>query len=92
MYEKWEKPDDKGKAFGDLMTDLSKAFNYLDHKLLIEKLFAYGFMLLTLNLFTITSLEGSKGQKLNQYIVNGSKLLLEFHNVRSWDSYCLTNF
>ena len=66
----------KAKLLGDLMTDLSKAFNYFDHKLLIAKLFAYGFMLLNLNLFIITGLEGSKGQKLNQHIVNGSKLLL----------------
>ena len=36
--------------FGDLLTDLSKAFDCLDHELLIAKVNAYGFTLPTLNL------------------------------------------
>ena len=31
MLEKWKKSGFKGKAFGVLMTDLSKAFDYLHH-------------------------------------------------------------
>ena len=34
---------DNGKAFGALLTDLWKAFDCLDHELLIAKLNAYDF-------------------------------------------------
>ena len=43
LLEKWKKTiDNKGFAEGVLM-DLSKAFNTLNHELLITKLHAYGF-------------------------------------------------
>ena len=32
MLEKWKSPVDKGKAFGVLLTDLSKAFDCLSHE------------------------------------------------------------
>ena len=34
---------DNGEAFGALFTNISKAFDFLSHKLLIAKLDAYGF-------------------------------------------------
>ena len=43
MLEKWKNALDNGKYGGALLTDLSKAFDCLDHKLLIAKLHAYGF-------------------------------------------------
>ena len=50
MLEKWKKAVDNGKAFGALLTDLSKAFDCLDHELLIAKLNAYGVSLPALKL------------------------------------------
>ena len=45
MIEKWKNSVDKGKIFGALLTDLSKAFGCLPHNLIIAKLNAYGFSL-----------------------------------------------
>ena len=45
MLEKWKKYIDKDKTFGALLTDLSKAFDCLDHEFLIAKLEAYGLTL-----------------------------------------------
>ena len=43
MVEKWRKALDNGKLAGALLTDLSKAFDCLNHNLMITKLHAYGF-------------------------------------------------
>ena len=50
MLEKWKNAVDKGKCFGALLTDLSKAFDYLSHQQLLSKLHSYGFDLLALKL------------------------------------------
>ena len=48
MLEKWRKALDKRKLAGALLTDLSKAFDCLNHELLIAKLEVYGFDYLSL--------------------------------------------
>ena len=46
LLEKWKTAVDKGKAFGALLTDLSKAFDCLNHAFFIGKLNAYGLLYL----------------------------------------------
>ena len=43
MIDRWQKAIDSGKIAGALLTDLSKAFDCINHELLIAKLEAYGF-------------------------------------------------
>ena len=52
MLELWKKSVDKGKVFSALLTDLSRAFDCLDHELLTANLNTYGFSLPALRLIS----------------------------------------
>ena len=75
MLEKWRKALDNNKNAAALLTDLSKAFDCLNHKLLIAKLEAYGFTKSALNL--INSYLGNRFQrtKVNNALSSWSEIL-----------------
>ena len=52
MIEKFRESIDKGHQFGALLTDLSKAFDCIDHKLLIAKLYSDGISISSINLLS----------------------------------------
>ena len=66
MLENWKSSIDKGKAFGVLLTDLSKAFDCLSHQLIIAKLNACGLSRSTLKLIQSYLSERKQRTKINQ--------------------------
>ena len=52
MLEKFKEAVDRGNQFGALSTDLSKAFDCIDHKILIAKLYEYGVSSSALNIIS----------------------------------------
>ena len=78
MLEKWKRLVDGGKVFGTLLTDLSKAFDCLNHELLIAKLNANGFSLPALRLINDYSLVGDNELELEIRLVISLKLYLEY--------------
>ena len=71
MLETWKRSVDKDKVFGALLTDLSKAFDCLDHELLAAKLNAYGFSLPALRL-------------INNYLSNRKQRTKTENTYRTW--------
>ena len=50
MLKMWKGATDNKKAFGALLTNLSKVFDVLSHDLLIAKLYPYGLNIDVLNI------------------------------------------
>ena len=76
MLEKFKESVDKGNEFGALLTDLSKAFDCIDHKLLIAKLFWYGVSPSSLNL--IFSRLSNRSQRVKIKISYSDKINVEY--------------
>ena len=71
LLEKWKRAVYSGQMFGALLTDLSKAFDCLDHELLIAKLNAYGFSLPALKLVRDYLSNRKQRTKVNSLILLG---------------------
>ena len=82
MLEQWKKALDKHNIVGALLTDLSKAFDCLNHKLLIAKLEAYGFDNAALA-FISSYLSGRKTENQSKGIIlaNGLIYYQVYHRV-----------
>ena len=76
MLEKWKSSVDKGKTFGALLADLSKAFCYLSHELIIANLNAYGFSLSALKLIYNYLIGRKQSTKINQMYSLWEKILI----------------
>ena len=72
MLEKWKNAVDKGKVFGALSTDLSKAFACLPHELILAKVNAYGLNLPALKL-------------MHSYLSHRKQHTKVNHAYRSWE-------
>ena len=81
MLEKWKNAVDKGKVFGALLTDLSKAFDCLPHELIIAKLNAYGFHLPVLKLMHSYLFHKKNVLRSTMHTVHGREYFLVFHKV-----------
>ena len=72
---KWRKSLDEGGAFGALLTDLSKTFDWLAHQLQIAKLHAYGLDIPSLKLLLLYSTKRKQTVKLNGTYSSRSEII-----------------
>ena len=77
MLEKWESAVDKGKCFGTLLTDLSKAFDCISHELVLEKIHAYSFRLRALRLIHSYLTNRKQRTRVNDDYSSWEEILLE---------------
>ena len=85
MIERWKRALDQNKYVGAVLTDLSKAFDCLNHQLLRAKLEAYGFGKEALNFIYNYLYNRNQRTKVNLNIVLGEKSNLVFHKDLSSD-------
>ena len=74
LIEKCRKVLDKGGFAGLLLTDFSKAFDRIDHELLIAKLHAYGFSIKSLEFIHSYLYDRNQKVKINSSLSHWSKV------------------
>lgn len=79
MLKKWTKCFGKGKVSGALLIDLVKAFDCLDHKLLLAKLIGYSLNLSALRLVNDFLSNRKQGIKIENTGSTWMEIVLEFH-------------
>ena len=70
MLETWKESTDNNKAFGALLSNLSKAFDCLSHDIFIAKLHAYGTDLALLDILQDYLTNRKQKAKVNSYQVS----------------------
>ena len=75
LIEKWKKTFDDNGYTGAILMDLSKAFDTINHELLIAKLYAYGFSKGALKLIQSYLSDRSQRTKINKSFSSWSALL-----------------
>ena len=75
ILEKWKKALDNKEAFRALLTDLLKAFDFVNHKFLIAKLHTYGLSLFSLKLVHDYLLKRKQITKANSKHSSWTKIL-----------------
>ena len=79
---KWKRSVDNKKRFDALLTNLSKAFDCLDHELLMTKLNAYGFSLTALKLLHNYLSKRKQRLKINSSYSSLLEIVFRFHKDR----------
>ena len=79
MLERWRNALDNNNKAGAVLTDLSKAFNCINHDLLIAKLNVYGLDMNPLHISTVIFQRENKELKSIILSVHGHISILEFH-------------
>ena len=92
MIEKWKKAVDNGNVFGVLLTDLSKAFDFLPHDLIITKLNSYGFNLTALNHIHNYLTKRKQRTKINHLYSSWEIYFSECLRALHWVQFFLTYF
>ena len=76
LLEKWKTSFDKDKAFGALLTDISKAFDCINYELLTAKLNAYGFTVTALQIIDDYLWKREQRTKIVDHHSSWSEILL----------------
>ena len=68
LIEEWKQKLDRNYVVGAILMDLSKAFDYIPHDLIIAKLYAYGFEFEALKLILSYLTDREPATKINSIL------------------------